>query len=282
MNTGDFALIIVSAMLHAGWNFFTKKSSADKVATLWCGWLVAGIFMLPVAIYLTDFSTFSIKWIPLLLLTGFIHAIYIYLLGSSYRVGEMSLIYPISRGIGIFGTISVVSLFGIESIQSNGMIGIMILVCGIMLVALKRLRDLERRAVMKLAAKVGVCISCYSVVDKLSVGVIPPIFYMTVMFIISPLILMPVMLKELRGEMMHVLHHYKAYSGAIGLVSFITYLMILIAMQGTPASYVVALREISIVFGSALGMWLLKEECNRRKILGVVCIMIGAYIIKAS
>lgn len=282
MNTSDFALIILSAMLHASWNFFAKTSAADKIATLWFGWLVTGITMTPVAIYLTDFSSFSWKWIPLFVSTGIVHAIYLYLLGSAYKIGEMSVIYPVSRGIGVLLFCTICFAIGIESIGYDGFVGIFVLVTGIMLAALKNLRSLEKSEVVKLSGKVGLCISCYSIIDKLSVSHIPSIFYMSTMFIISPIILAPIMVTSLKEETKNVITNYKLYSSAIGMVGFITYLMILIAMKASPASYVVALREISIVFGSVLGVWLLKEECGKRKIIGVILIMIGAYIIKAS
>lgn len=269
-------------MLHAGWNFFTKKTEANKISILWFGWVVAGISVLPLAVAFTDFSTFSMQWIPYLLLTGIAHAAYLYTLGMSYNIGEMSLIYPVSRGLAIFFTISIMLLFKLESISGQGALGVMFLILGIASVAIKRLRDLEKRAVMLLSARTGLFISFYSIIDKISLNHIPPLFYITMMFIITSLILLPIVMKHINGHTWVVIKRHKAYSGAIGLVSFFTYYLVLLAMKTSPASYVVALRELSIIFGSILGMWLLKEESNRRKIAGIGVIMIGAYIIKTS
>lgn len=282
MSNIDFILIIFSAMLHAGWNFFTKKTEANKISILWFGWVVAGISVLPLAIAFTDFSTFNTSWIPYLLLTGIAHAAYLYTLGMSYNIGEMSLIYPVSRGLAIFFTVSIMLLFKLESISGQGALGVMFLILGIASVAIKRLRDLEKRAVMLLSARTGIFISIYSIIDKMSLNHIPPLFYITMMFIITSLILLPIVMKRINGHTWVVIKRHKAYSGAIGLVSFFTYYLVLLAMKTSPASYVVALRELSIIFGSILGMWLLKEESNRRKIVGIGIIMIGAYIIKTA
>ncbi len=269
-------------MLHAGWNFFTKKTEANKISVLWFGWVIAGVTVLPVAIVVTDFSAFNSNWIPYLLLTGVTHAAYLYTLGMSYNIGEMSLIYPISRGLAIFFTISIMLLFKLETISGQGALGVIFLVLGIVSIAIKRLRDLEKREVMLLSARTGLFISIYSIIDKISLNYIPPLFYITMMFIITSLILLPIVMKHINGHTWVVIRRHKAYSGAIGLISFFTYYLVLLAMESSPASYVVALRELSIVFGSILGMWLLKEESNRRKILGIGIIMLGAYIIKTS
>lgn len=282
MNTADFILIIFSAMLHSGWNFYTKKSEANKIAILWFGWCVAGLTMLPLAIIYTDFSKFSITWIPYMILTAIFHAGYLYTLGRSYSLGEMSLIYPISRGIGIFMTICVMLMSGIEDISAQGLLGVIFLVLGITSVAIKRFRDLEKRAAMIMAVRVGICVSLYSITDKLSLEVIPPLFYITTMFISTAIVMIPVMKYRIKSDLYSVVKRHKAYSAAIGLVSFMTYFLILLAMQNSLASYVVALREVSIVFGSILGMWILREESNKRKIMGIVMIVIGAYIIKTA
>ena len=87
---------------------------------------------------------------------------------------------------------------------------------------------------------------------------------------------------KLRAQTIAVWHKHKLYSAAIGLVSMLTYLLVLFALQTSQTSYVVALREISIVMGSILGMWVLKEESNKRKLLGIIVILIGAVIIKTA
>lgn len=282
MTSSAFALILLSAIMHAAWNFFTKTTTAHRISMLWMGWLIAGCITLPFAIYFTDFSTFSLAWFPYIILTTIVHALYIYLLGWSYSIGEMSLIYPMARGFAILVTLTIVTLLGLDSISTKGFLGICMLASGILLVCIKRIRDLEKQAAMKAAIMVGCCVSCYSIIDKMSLSHIPPLFYMSIMFITSPLLLTPIMLKQFRNQTILVYKKYKIFSGMVGVVSLLTYYLILLALLVSPTSYVVALREISIVFGSILGIWLLKEERNKRKLLGIVVILLGAVIIKTS
>ncbi len=273
---------MLSAVMHATWNFYAKKAAANKISTLWLGWLIAGILSLPLAIYLTDFSSISWHWIPYIILTAIIHALYLLLLGHSYSIGEMSLIYPMARGFGILVTVFIVLSFGLDSISNRGFIGICLLATGILLVAIKRIRDLEKRAAMKAALLVGLCVSGYSIVDKMSIEYIPPLFYISIMFTATTLLLAPFMIRRLGAQTLIVWQRHKFYSAMIGFVSLFTYLMILFALQQSPTSYVVALREVSIVFGSILGMWILKEESNKRKLIGIAVILVGAVIIKTA
>lgn len=282
METSSFFIIVFSAMMHAGWNFFTKRSTANKIAVLWLGWIIAGIFTFPIAYFTSDFTNASPDWVIYFIATCVTHACYLYMLGHSYSIGEMSLIYPISRGCGIFITVLVVTILGVDQISSGGLLGVIVLASGIIMIALKSAKDLEKQEAIKAAAKVGICVSMYSVVDKLSVAKIPVAFYMSVMFMLSPVILIPIMFKQLKAQTIVVLQRHKTTSALIGLVSYFTYLLVLYAMKNSPAAYVVALREMSIVFGSLLGIWLLKEEKSARKLAGILIIMIGAILIKIS
>lgn len=282
MNSTAFSLVLLSAILHACWNFFTKRAVANKIATLWFGWMVAGVISFPFAVYVTDFSQVSVTWIPYFIATCIIHAIYIFLLGWAYSIGEMSLIYPMARGFGIIVTVIIVLSFGMDKISIKGFAGICLLSFGILMVAIKRIRDFEKRAAMKVALMTGFCVSMYSIVDKLSIEYIPPVFYISVMFVLSPLLLTPYMSTRLAAQTRLVLTSHKLYSGMIGIVSLLTYLLILFALQQSPTSYVVALREISIVLGCILSIWILKEERNKRKLIGIIVILIGAIIIKTS
>jgi uncharacterized membrane protein len=282
MDFASFSLILVSAVFHAFWNFFTKRAKGDKISILWAGWLIAGTIMTPISLMVCDLSTASTSWIPFLLLTTIVHAMYIYMLGWSYSLGEVSLIYPIARGIGILITVSIILFSGMESISAKGLFGIIILVLGIVFISIKRFRDFEKRMAMVVSAMVGCCISFYTIIDKISIIHIHPLLYISLMFLFTPLLIAPYMLSKMRVETMLVLNRYKSYSAMIGFVSLITYLLILFALQKSPTPYVAALREISIVFVAILGIYFLNEERNKRKIIGIALIILGAMIIKLS
>jgi uncharacterized membrane protein len=282
MDFTSFALILLSATIHASWNFFTKKSIANKIVVLWFSWFIAGLVMTPIALYFTEISSISTDWIPYIILTTIIHALYVYLLGWAYTLGDMSLIYPIARGIGVLFTVIIVAFTGMEYISAQGVIGIMILVAGIVLIAIKRFKDLDKRLAMKIAALVGCCTAFYTITDKISIAHIPPLFYISTMFLCTSLALLPLMIYQFKSHSLHVRKQHKLYCSFIGFASLFGYLLILYALQKSPAPYVAALREVAIVFGAILGIRFLKEEANKRKIMGISLIILGAIIIKMA
>ncbi|HEA66580.1 MAG TPA: hypothetical protein ENI07_07160 [Desulfobacterales bacterium] len=62
---------------------------------------------------------------------------------------------------------------------------------------------------------------------------------------------------------------------SLGFLVLLTYMMILFTMQLSQVSYVVAVREVSIVFSSFYGVSRLGEKHGSQKLIGAVVITIG-------
>ena len=59
------------------------------------------------------------------------------------------------------------------------------------------------------------------------------------------------------------------------------YLMVLYAMSLAQVSYILSLRQISVVFGALLGVVFLNEKYSRVRLIGSIIIFIGVYILGA-
>ena len=56
----------------------------------------------------------------------------------------------------------------------------------------------------------------------------------------------------------------------------LTYILVLIAMNFvTNVSYVQVFRQIGLILGLAMGIFILKEKCTVTKVVGVALILIG-------
>ncbi|MBA8667112.1 EamA family transporter [Holosporaceae bacterium 'Namur'] len=278
MDTFTFILVISAAMLHATWNFFTKKTKGDRLTMLWLGQLAVGFVTLPLTYYLSDFGGITKEFIFYIILTGVIHSCYLTLLGWSYKAGEVSIVYPVSRGTGIIGTSLLAIILGIDTISFVGFIGILVLISGILSIAISK--SVTRNEVIFSASMVGISISLYSVVDKLAVQFIPSLLYGSIMFISTALILSPFIIIKRKPQLLNTLKRYKLPSFIINVSMFSTYSIILFAFRNSPASYVVALREVSIIIATLLGTFFLKEEVTKNKVCGISLIMLGAAVIK--
>jgi uncharacterized membrane protein len=57
------------------------------------------------------------------------------------------------------------------------------------------------------------------------------------------------------------------------------YLLVLVAMSIAPVSYILALRQVSVVFGALMGVIFLKESYGSVRIIGSIIIFIGVFIL---
>jgi uncharacterized membrane protein len=65
----------------------------------------------------------------------------------------------------------------------------------------------------------------------------------------------------------------------VGLFNTITYLLVLLALRDETSSYVVALRQLSIVWGVLLGRFFLSERITIPKRLGIALLLIGCALV---
>jgi drug/metabolite transporter (DMT)-like permease len=285
----SLGIVLVAALLHAGWNLLAKKSRS-KIAFIWWFVMIALIGYLPMFLYfLPGFEPTPAGW-ACIIATGILHALYFWFMGGAYERGDLSLVYPLSRGSGpMFVPILAVILLH-ERLALSGGLGIVLVVLGIYVIHLNAFTMdsfLEPLRAMRGSASLwalctGGTIAGYSLVDKVGVGLVYPPVYIYLMFVISLLLLSPYMLLKKRTALKI---EWQMNRGAIlidGFLVLFTYLMILFAFRLSKVSYVVAAREVSIVFSALLGILWLKEAHAPQKIAGSVLIACGVVLIGFS
>eukprot|EP01030_Chromulinospumella_sphaerica_P033123 gene33123-33951_t len=88
------ALILLAALLHAGWNALVK---AGKDAFLTSVLVASGAAVISLAALPFLPAPAPASW-PMLFATTVIHYFYYGLMSAAYRHGDMSLTYPLMRG----------------------------------------------------------------------------------------------------------------------------------------------------------------------------------------
>ena len=281
MTSHVFALVLLSAALHASWNFGARKVSGN-LSVMWLGMWGACLLCLPVLFFIPVTATaLGAAW-PYVAATGLVHALYFLLLSRAYGEGEISLVYPIARGTGVAGTAVAASIWIHESLSGLGVAGVVAVSAGILLLGF---RDLFARATYRsalYALLVGGTIVIYSVVDKQGVGKLHPVAYIYAMFLIPAILLAPYVLTWHRQAVAEAWQHRKGYIALIGPGSMATYLIVLFAFQLGEVSYIVAVREFSVVIGAALGVVLLGERLTLWKALGILSICLGLVLVKMA
>jgi drug/metabolite transporter (DMT)-like permease len=283
------AFIIASAFLHATWNVIAKVSKnifalmwwATVIATLGYGaWLLSGS-----GIYLNSSSLLPFL-ISALAETG-----YFITLVRGYSQGDLSLVYPISRGSAPIFAAMWGALFLGEQLPWIGYFGVLLMVLGLYIASVPvrtsgvkfRMSAVissfrNRPAGWALAS--AVFISIFSVSDKIAVTATPPMIYNWWVFAGNSILWMiptwgrsnfRTNFQELRSNWRSVI--------ATSLMMVSSYGAALAALALTSASYVVAGRGLSVVIGAALGTALLKESFGVSRIMGAGLMVFGLLLI---
>lgn len=267
-------LVSVSGLVHAVWNLFAKRS-INKVVFLWLFQGVAVIAYLPWALLALRHHVVPPAGWLLLLGTTAVHGLYVMLLARTYRLGDLSQVYPLMRGMSpLLVPLIGVTLLG-DSLTPWGWLGVSTILAGILLLGRWKRRDttsLDRAATFT-ALAVGLTVVGYTSLDKVTLHDIPAVTLNNASNLGNWLALSwgAVRSRAIRTEW----HLHRKAILASGLLSPASYLLFLPALTTLPLARVAPLREISTVFGMILGVVVLKERPGWIRLVGAGLIALG-------
>lgn len=284
------ALVLSSALAHATWNLLVKRAINPQAFTLWL-LLTSSVLLLPVvAVVAWRYPVVGPGW-WFILGTASIHVLYFTFLSRAYAAGDLSLVYPIARGMGPMLAPAMGVLLLKERIAPLAMVGIAAVVVGIYTVHWAgRLRQLRtdplgilKQKGTRYAILTGLVIAAYSVWDKQGVKYVHPLFYMYMLHLGAMLGYGPLVLRTVGLQALRVEWRANAWRTVLaGLLTFLAYVMVLTALQTTRVSYVSPAREVGIAFAVLLGIVVLKEPFGRGRLLGAAFILAGLVLIALS
>lgn len=282
MTTLAFGLVLASALCHATWNFLLKRS-AHKTAYLWSmGALGFAVMVWPAAI-VAAVNGFGWAALGFGVTTAFLHAIYGFLLSRSYTVGDLSTVYPISRGMGpALVPILAIPILG-ESVSGLAAGGIVLVVFGIYVLHIdaRLWRDITHPirliagADSRLALVVGALIATYTIWDKAALDEMSPVTLIAFAMAGHGVVLTPLALTIWRNGVWAEWRDRRRSIVLGGVLGPVAYLLVLVALTTSRVSYIAASREVGIVFGTALGVLLLGEGYGMNRFAGSLLIVTG-------
>jgi drug/metabolite transporter (DMT)-like permease len=286
----ELTLVLASALLHALWSASIKQSGDPLVFNLLQ--LVASYVGLAAALPFFSLSEVPAGVWQILPATAVTHALYSYWMCRAYEHGDLSLVYPIARSTPAFLPFVAVPLLG-ERISPVGALGIGVVVAGVWLVhGVNRwsLRELSqpaaRFAFLTLAATVG-----YSLFDKAAMASfaqaewhgrapIALVYYLLLSVaagaIFAPLVLARRGVARVRAASTASMLRTATYASLISLAG---YTLILQALATATASYVVAVRQTSVLFAIAIGAFWLRERPGPARVAGALATVAGVALI---
>jgi len=279
MPVGAVLLILGAAVCHATWNYAAKGARGGlgfAAATVAC----SVVIFLPLTIVLAVLLAGDVgRWgLLLMLVSGCFHTLYFQVLTEGYSRGDLSVVYPLSRGTGpVFTVIGAVLLLG-ERPAPLALAGVALIVAGVIIISVPRDIHIKHAAPsIAFALATGVCIATYTLWDKHAVDDVPPVLYGLGIDIARMVVLVPVLLASasVRSDALDSWNAHRRATLIVGALTPAAYLLVLVAFTLAPVSYVAPAREVSILFGAAMGLRLMGESYPAQRIAGAIAILGG-------
>jgi drug/metabolite transporter (DMT)-like permease len=270
-------LILLSAAVHALVNILTK-SADDKYAMR----LLIGVFsalMVAPALAFVPLPRGTAVW--LLLSTALVHAFYELFLVKSYESAAFSAVYPVARGTGpLFTTLGAILILG-EHPPPVQLAGILLVCGGVTAIGLShRASDGVGRG-LAYALGTGVTIGCYTLVDASGVRAVTNPFSYVLWFFVAHGVCVLVTAPGIRGWRVLVEARRQWRLGiVVSLLSIVTYGAAMLAWRFGATAQLAALRETSVLFGTALAMQFLGEQMTSRRWAAASAIALGAILLQ--
>lgn len=307
------ALILAAALVHAGWNLWMKRSgTGGGMAFVWGTSVVAAIVFAPFAALSGAFGAFGggagaaasasaasasggaaiarlADWgIGIWVAVGvstLVHTLYFRVLQRGYGAGDLSVVYPVARGTGpLLASLAAIALLG-EPAGPASLAGLVLVVAGTFTIAgggaiLRAGAAPAARRGLLWGLATGVLIATYTVNDGRAVSVLnaDPLVYYWAVCVAQGLLVAPWVVVNMPEWRAVLARSWRVVLG-VGVLSPISYMLVLQAMRLAPVSLVAPARELSMLVAALAGATLLGEGQLGRRLAGSTLIAAGVALL---
>lgn len=279
MTTFVWAAVLGAALLHALWNSLVK-TAGDKFmgsarVALWTGVAAALVAMVTPAPFAAS--------MPYVIASAVIHVVYFLLVGRLYRNADLSVAYPLMRGLAPLVATAIAAATLREIPDAIALVGVLGLVAGVAAMGVSGLAHGRiDRATLVVALLNSAVIAIYSVLDGEGARLAGPgaahaFAYNAWSDGLTAALYLPVVL-ALRGKAaIPEFLRDPGSSAFAGLAAFCGYAIVVWAMTQTSIGAVAALRECSVVFAAIIGVAFLGEPFRGAR-AGATLLILGGVI----
>ncbi|MFT3820141.1 MAG: DMT family transporter [Rubrivivax sp.] len=282
------AAVLCGALLHAGWNTLVK-SSGDKELDIALVHGLGAAVALPLLLWLGLPPRGAWPYIAGSLL---VHVAYYLTLNGAYQHGDLGVTYPIMRGSApLLVALGSSAVLG-ETLRPATWAGVLAVTAGVLMVGLSHPgQALHHGRAIGYALANAAVIASYTFIDGQGVRVAAAAggnaaSYVLLLCVLDGLPYPALVLwrRRAEGRARALAYARRRWPLATvgGLASLASYGIALWAMTRAPVAAVSAMRETSVLFASALSVWVLKERFGLQRVLGAVVIVAGVVALRLS
>lgn len=280
MTTGVFLTVLLAALIHAGWNAAVKGSD-DKLR-----------FMTGLVLGHAPFALAALLFVPLPALAAWpyvvcgaaLHFGYQLFLQQSYRLGDLTHVYPLARGSAPLLTAALSVVWLGEPLSGAAWAGIAVIAIGLFSLAFVRRADgLWDARSAAMAFVTGGFIAGYSLVDGVGARLAgTAVGFYAMLSLLNALLMAGFMAWRRPGLVGGVLGGNWSKPLLAGGASFTAFALVVWAFTQAPIALVAALRETSVIFALAIGVVFLKERLNLLKVFATAVTTSGVLLTRLS
>ena len=274
------ALVLVAAFLHAAWNAMVKVGY-DRLVVLAIA-NATGVF---ISVVILPFVSLPLpaSW-PFLLGSIALHTGYYFFLIRAYRVGDLSHVYPMARGLSPMLVALLAAVLASEIPPPWGMVGVVLACVGIVSLAFESgppWRGDTRPVIYALGT--AVFIAGYTVMDGMGVRRAgDPLAYIVWLMLLDGIPIICFTAYARRHQLVTLLGGNWRAGCTSGVLQFAAYALIIWAMSLGAMASVSALRETSVIFAAIIAAVVLKEPVGRLRIAAAVLVALGIVLMRIA
>jgi len=281
MEVLPFIFVFISSFTHAYWNFLAKQA-IEKDIFIGLSKVIESLpFCIPFLLIL-KVEGFELQYWYFVIIAACFTFLNYFFLSQSYKRIDLSIAYPVSRSSTLFLPVIAFIFLG-ETIDQVGWTSIILILIGVFLMyadnLLEQRKELTKNAGIMFALLAASTVACYTVWDKMAVFRIHPfVYFYSYTFLTSIFYGGVLAFKFKPHQLKHEWNQKKRSIVGVAVLNTFTYLLVLIALSFSKATYVGALRQVSLVVGVFLGFKILHEPVSKIRILGVLGIIAGSML----
>ena len=270
------ALVLLAALMHAGWNAVVKMGNDRLLALM----LVKAPTTARVAAATRIVGPPAPASWPYLLASTGISIGYFYFLVRAYHAGDLSVAYPVARGSAPIATLILSFLIAGEQPSFASAAGVLIVSAGIVALGWQPGAVKGHGATVLWAMAVGLTIAGYTISDGIGARASAnPIGYAAVLNILTGILIAATAFAARRGAALDALKHGWRKGLAGGMLMFGGYAIIIYALTLAPMASVAALRETGVIFAAIIGTIVLRESYGARRIVASALVAAGIVVL---
>lgn len=290
MPLSALALVVAAALLHALWNIAAKRAGGNHHFALATAMMIS-LLWLPAGLWFGwhEIPQWTLPQWALVACSAAIHALYYNALLAGYRAADLTMVYPVARGLApLLSALGAVLLLG-EAGGWGTAAGVLAVGVGVFLIAggptlWRKAHAAEQRQRLLAGLRWGVLtaalIACYTVVDGYAIKVVlmAPVAFDYICNLLRVPMLLPLLWRDPTGFRMAWRAQWR-HALVVAAISPLAYILVLYALQQAPLSHVAPAREMSMLFAAALGGRLLGEGDRGLRLAGAACMALGVALL---